>query len=48
MNEYVGELIDEEECKRRMQKQHDDDINDFYMLTLDNRRFNSLNHIMIE
>ena len=38
MNEYVGELIDDEECKRRLKQQHDDDVNDFYMLTLDRGR----------
>ncbi len=38
VHEYVGELIDEEECKRRMKKQHEDDIDDFYMLTLDSGR----------
>ena len=39
MNEYVGELIDDEECKRRLKQQHDDDVNDFYMLTLDRGRY---------
>lgn len=39
MNEYCGELIDEEECKRRIQQAHDDNITNFYMLTLDSTRY---------
>ncbi|XP_060558862.1 histone-lysine N-methyltransferase NSD2-like, partial [Ruditapes philippinarum] len=35
VNEYVGDLIDEEECKRRLEKAHEDDIHNFYMMTLD-------------
>lgn len=38
MNEYVGDLIDEEECKRRLEKAHEEDIRNFYMMTLDSDR----------
>ncbi|GFO24565.1 histone-lysine N-methyltransferase [Plakobranchus ocellatus] len=36
--EYVGDLIDEEECKKRIEQAHDDNITNFYMLTLDKNR----------
>ena len=39
MNEYVGDLIDEEECKRRLEKAHEDDVHNFYMMTLDMDRY---------
>lgn len=35
MNEYVGELIDEEECMARIKYAHENDITYFYMLTID-------------
>lgn len=35
MNEYVGELIDEEECRARIRYAQEHDIINFYMLTLD-------------
>ncbi|KAL4232100.1 Histone-lysine N-methyltransferase [Mactra antiquata] len=35
VNEYVGDLIDEEECRRRLEKSHEEDIHNFYMMTLD-------------
>lgn len=35
MNEYVGELIDEEECMARIKHAHENDITHFYMLTID-------------
>ncbi|XP_067928328.1 histone-lysine N-methyltransferase NSD2-like isoform X2 [Watersipora subatra] len=38
VNEYVGELITEEECKRRIQKYHEENLTTFYMLTLDSNR----------
>ncbi len=38
MIEYVGELIDDVECKRRLIQQHADDVDDFYILTLDRGR----------
>ncbi|XP_041368647.1 histone-lysine N-methyltransferase NSD2-like isoform X2 [Gigantopelta aegis] len=38
VNEYVGELIDEDECHRRIEKAHIDNISNFYMLTLDKNR----------
>ncbi|CAH1785103.1 unnamed protein product [Owenia fusiformis] len=38
VNEYVGELISEEECQRRIKQAHDDNICNFYMMTLDSRR----------
>uniref|UniRef100_A0A2C9JRL9 Histone-lysine N-methyltransferase n=1 Tax=Biomphalaria glabrata TaxID=6526 RepID=A0A2C9JRL9_BIOGL len=36
--EYVGDLIDEEECKRRIEQAHEDNITNFYMLTMDKNR----------
>ena len=38
VNEYVGDLIDEEECRRRIKQAHDDNITNFYMLTMDANR----------
>ena len=38
VNEYVGELVDEETCRGRIQKDHDNNISDFYFLTLDKDR----------
>lgn len=35
MNEYVGEVIDEDECRVRIKHAQDNDICNFYMLTLD-------------
>uniref|UniRef100_H3AR77 Histone-lysine N-methyltransferase NSD2 n=1 Tax=Latimeria chalumnae TaxID=7897 RepID=H3AR77_LATCH len=38
VNEYVGELIDEEECRARIKHAHENDITHFYMLTIDKDR----------
>ncbi|RVE66357.1 hypothetical protein OJAV_G00106480 [Oryzias javanicus] len=38
VNEYVGELIDEEECRARINYAHENNITDFYMLTIDKDR----------
>uniref|UniRef100_A0A8D0L4V1 Histone-lysine N-methyltransferase, H3 lysine-36 and H4 lysine-20 specific n=1 Tax=Sphenodon punctatus TaxID=8508 RepID=A0A8D0L4V1_SPHPU len=38
VNEYVGELIDEEECRTRIRYAQEHDITNFYMLTLDKDR----------
>lgn len=35
MSEYVGEVIDEEECRARIRHAQENDISNFYMLTLD-------------
>lgn len=35
MNEYVGELIDDEECMARIRHAQENDITHFYMLTID-------------
>ncbi len=35
MNEYVGEVIDEEECRARIKHAQESNICNFYMLTLD-------------
>lgn len=35
VNEYVGELIDEEECMARIKRAQENDITHFYMLTID-------------
>ncbi|XP_064421578.1 histone-lysine N-methyltransferase NSD3 isoform X3 [Latimeria chalumnae] len=34
VNEYVGELIDEQECRSRIKKAHENNVTNFYMLTL--------------
>ncbi|XP_074143359.1 histone-lysine N-methyltransferase NSD3 isoform X5 [Sminthopsis crassicaudata] len=34
VNEYVGELIDEEECRLRIKHAHENNITNFYMLTV--------------
>ncbi|XP_039694230.1 histone-lysine N-methyltransferase NSD2 isoform X1 [Pteropus medius] len=38
VNEYVGELIDEDECMARIKRAHENDITHFYMLTIDKDR----------
>ncbi|CAG5130471.1 unnamed protein product, partial [Candidula unifasciata] len=38
VHEYVGDLVDEEECKRRMEEAHENNITNFYMLTMDKNR----------
>ncbi|XP_051504392.1 histone-lysine N-methyltransferase NSD2-like isoform X1 [Myxocyprinus asiaticus] len=38
VNEYVGELIDEEECRARIRYAQENDITHFYMLTIDKDR----------
>ncbi|XP_066193373.1 histone-lysine N-methyltransferase NSD3 isoform X7 [Sylvia atricapilla] len=34
VNEYVGELIDEEECRLRIKRAHENSVTNFYMLTV--------------
>ncbi|KAL6105919.1 nsd2 [Pungitius sinensis] len=38
VNEYIGELVDEEECRARIKYAHENNISDFYMLTIDKDR----------
>ncbi|XP_014675574.1 PREDICTED: LOW QUALITY PROTEIN: histone-lysine N-methyltransferase NSD2-like [Priapulus caudatus] len=38
VGEYVGDLIDDEECRRRLRRSHEDNVGDFYMLTIDKDR----------
>ncbi|TMS21206.1 Histone-lysine N-methyltransferase NSD2 [Larimichthys crocea] len=38
VNEYIGELIDEEECRARIKFAQENNITDFYMLTIDKDR----------
>ncbi|XP_007230968.2 histone-lysine N-methyltransferase NSD2 isoform X3 [Astyanax mexicanus] len=38
VNEYVGELIDEEECRARIRYAQENDITHFYMLTINKDR----------
>ncbi|XP_047675247.1 histone-lysine N-methyltransferase, H3 lysine-36 specific isoform X2 [Tachysurus fulvidraco] len=38
VSEYVGEVIDEEECRARIRHAQENDISNFYMLTLDKDR----------
>lgn len=51
VHEYVGDLIDEEECRARLKKARDQNISNFYMLTLDKNRlapvFNSYHNYYI-
>lgn len=35
VNEYIGELIDEEECHARIKYAQENNITNFYMLTID-------------
>ena len=35
VNEYIGELIDEEECRARIRFAQENNISHFYMLTID-------------
>lgn len=34
MTEYVGEVIDAEECQQRIKRAHENHMTNFYMLTL--------------
>lgn len=34
MIEYVGEVIDTEECQQRIKRAHENHVTNFYMLTL--------------
>lgn len=34
VTEYVGEVIDSEECQQRIKRAHENHVTDFYMLTL--------------
>jgi len=38
VSEYVGDLIDEAECKRRLEAARSKNVSNFYMLTLDKNR----------
>lgn len=38
VNEYVGELIDDEECKRRLKWANENNITDFYLMTISKDR----------
>lgn len=38
VSEYVGEVIDEEECRARIKRAQENDIGNFYLLTLDKDR----------
>lgn len=35
VNEYIGELIDEEECRARIKLAQENNVTNFYMLTID-------------
>jgi [histone H3]-lysine36 N-dimethyltransferase NSD2 len=39
VNEYVGELIDENECKKRLKIAHENNIHNFYFLNIGNDRY---------
>lgn len=41
VNEYVGELVDSEECMRRIEQAHKNNVTNFYMLTIDKVNINS-------
>lgn len=34
MTEYVGEVIDSDECQQRIKRAHENHVTNFYMLTL--------------
>lgn len=34
VTEYVGEVIDSEECQQRIKRAHENHVSNFYMLTL--------------
>ncbi|XP_056867738.1 histone-lysine N-methyltransferase NSD2 [Takifugu flavidus] len=38
VNEYIGELIDEEECRARIKYAQENNVTNFYMLTIDKDR----------
>nr|XP_018670067.1 histone-lysine N-methyltransferase NSD2 isoform X4 [Ciona intestinalis]XP_026692898.1 histone-lysine N-methyltransferase NSD2 isoform X4 [Ciona intestinalis] len=38
VSEYVGELVDSEECMRRIEDAHKNNVTNFYMLTIDKDR----------
>ncbi|KAL3316838.1 Histone-lysine N-methyltransferase NSD3 [Cichlidogyrus casuarinus] len=38
VNEYIGDLIDEEEANRRLKHAHENNITEYYMMKLDNQR----------
>lgn len=38
VNEYIGELIDEEECRARIKLAQENNVTNFYMLTIDKDR----------
>jgi hypothetical protein len=40
VSEYVGDLVDEAECKRRLEAARSKNVTNFYMLTLDKNRWN--------
>lgn len=42
VSEYVGEVIDEEECRARIRHAQENDICNFYMLTLDKVRLRQM------
>jgi len=46
VSEYVGDLIDEAECKRRLELAHANNVSNFYMLTLDKNRRVMLLHFI--
>ena len=45
MYEYVGELIDDEECHRRIKTAQSESVQNFYMLTLDKNRYKNVSYI---
>ena len=46
--EYVGDLIDENECRQRIEQMHKDNIDDFYFLSLDQNRLLTAYTIIIQ
>lgn len=47
VNEYVGELIDEEECRLRIKRAHENSVTNFYMLTVTKVKTITLHSIMV-
>ena len=42
VNEYVGELIDDEECKRRLDWAQENNVSNFYLMTIEKDRLEKI------
>lgn len=46
MTEYVGEVIDSEECQQRIKRAHENHVTNFYMLTLTKVTFRGAQNLL--